>query len=167
MDDIISLIVVFIIYLVAASSGKKKKKKKQRGMQRSFEQMQRSYEQLQRMAGEGKPAQQAPRGEIPAYAPTISAAPPRPQARTEEPCHDVKGMHLHEVTQAQMLDAQEGEDPCHAGEAEPASAPEAYADEAELERRALAQDVLRGVIMSEVLTRPCERRAMQRNGRRA
>lgn len=56
----------------------------------------------------------------------------------------------------------EGEDRCHpAPERKQARAAE---PEPEAAPGDLAQDVLRGVIMSEILTRPCERRARNRQG---
>ena len=83
-------------------------------------------------------------------------------AAAAQPCNQQR-MHLHEVSGEQMQHAAEGEDPCHVGDAreecviEPASQ-----DETSVQ---LEQDILRGIIMSEILTRPCERMAMRR-GRR-
>ena len=58
----------------------------------------------------------------------------------------------------------EGEDPCHpAPKREQVQADgQAQEPEQETEPDALAQDVLRGIVMSEILTRPCERRARKR-----
>ena len=73
--------------------------------------------------------------------------------------------------------AAEGEDPCHAGSAP--DAPEtadmdnmqdmdsAYAYDPQQDKQALMQDMLRGVIMSEILTRPCDRMATKRTNRRS
>ena len=63
-----------------------------------------------------------------------------------------------------MEQAGEGEDPCHAGGAPKRPEPdEAYEPTEEEARRAAFQsDVLRGVIMSEILTRPGERAAVRR-----
>ena len=63
-----------------------------------------------------------------------------------------------------MEQAGEGEDPCHAGAAPKRPEPdEAYEPTKEEARRAAFQsDVLRGVIMSEILTRPGERAAVKR-----
>ena len=60
----------------------------------------------------------------------------------------------------------EGEDPCHpAPKCEQVQADrQAREPEQETEPDALAQDVLRGIVMSEILTRPCERRARNRQG---
>ena len=67
---------------------------------------------------------------------------------------------------AQSAPASEGDDPCHPAPKRERTQEDrqAHEPEQEMEPNALAQDVLRGVIMSEILTRPCERRA--RNGRR-
>ena len=64
----------------------------------------------------------------------------------------------------EMEQAGEGEDPCHAGAAPKRPEPdEAYEPTEEEARRAAFQsDVLRGVIMSEILTRPGERAAVRR-----
>ena len=68
-----------------------------------------------------------------------------------------------------MYDAAEGEDPCHRGDAraqEDAHPDTAFSyDEQEQMNSALAQDVLRGVIMSEILKRPSSRTAIRRNER--
>ena len=42
----------------------------------------------------------------------------------------------------------------------------AYAYDPQQEKQALMQDMLRGVIMSEILTRPCDRMATKRTNRR-
>lgn len=174
MDDIISLILVFLIYAVAAASGKKKKNKRRR-QERTFDQMRDSAQQS------GWP-QQASRSE--------SVQEPRPvkpepvhvkgtQMQADaagkrgagEFCHQTASLHLHEVTQAQMQAAGEGEDPCHAGgeemfSPEPDEGQEgAYLFERQAGTQDLSQDVLRGIIMSEILDRPCQRRVMRRNGR--
>jgi len=69
------------------------------------------------------------------------------------------------VSDDQMLHAAEGEDPCHAGGVQSAVVLQEseIADETQQD---LAQNVLRSVIMSEVLMRPNERRALQRSRQR-
>lgn len=91
----------------------------------------------------------------------------------DDPCEDEPepSIHLHHVDEQTMEQAGEGEDPCHAGGA-PKRPPLDNEDEPEEldERRAAFQsDVLRGVMMSEILTRPGERAALRRmkRGRRA
>ena len=73
-------------------------------------------------------------------------------------------IHLHHADEQVMEQAGEGEDPCHAGAAPKRPEPdEAYEPTEEEARRAAFQsDVLRGVIMSEILTRPGERAAVRR-----
>ena len=63
---------------------------------------------------------------------------------------------------AQSQPVPEGEDPCHPAPKREQTAEQAHETEQETEPDALAQDVLRGVVMSEILTRPCERRARKR-----
>ena len=62
----------------------------------------------------------------------------------------------------------EGEDPCHAGGAvRPAAEREPAPDAAEhTQDNEAARELLRGVILSEILERPCERRARLQNRRR-
>ena len=73
-------------------------------------------------------------------------------------------IHLHYADEQAMEQAGEGEDPCHAGAAPKRPEPdEAYEPTEEEARRAAFQsDVLRGVIMSEILMRPGERAAVRR-----
>ena len=80
-------------------------------------------------------------------------------------------IHLHHADEQAMEQAGEGEDPCHAGAA-PKRLPLDDGDEPEAldeQHAAFQSDVLRGIIMSEVLTRPSERAALRRmkRGRRA
>lgn len=88
------------------------------------------------------------------------------QSGFDDPCdsEDAPRIHLHQADQQAMEQAGEGEDPCHAGAAPKRPEPdEAYEPAEEEARRAAFQsDVLRGVIMSEILTRPGERAAGRR-----
>ena len=84
----------------------------------------------------------------------------------DDPCEQEAEprIHLHHADEQAMEQAGEGEDPCHAGAAPKRLEPdEAYEPTEEEARRAAFQsDVLRGVIMSEILTRPGERAAVRR-----
>lgn len=88
------------------------------------------------------------------------------QSGFDDPCdsEDAPRIHLHQANQQTMEQAGEGEDPCHAGAVPKRPEPdEAYEPTEEEARRAAFQsDVLRGVIMSEILTRPGERAAVRR-----
>ena len=68
-----------------------------------------------------------------------------------------------------MEQAGEGEDPCHVGAAPERPPMDDETKETDAQRAAFESDVLRGVVMSEVLTRPSERAALRRmrRGRRA
>jgi len=153
LGDLLSLIIVFAVYLMAASSGRKKKnKRKQRDPMRSRAQGE------QRDARAARRDAQTQEGFSDVFA---QASKPLEQAKAR--C-DTRQIHLHEVTQQQLEYAGEGEDPCHAGgffaqEEERFDSSETQGDDK------LAQDVLRGVIMSEILARPHERAALRR-GRR-
>ena len=91
----------------------------------------------------------------------------------DDPCdsEDEPRIHLHQADEQTMEQAGEGEDPCHAGAApkRPSLDDEDEPMETDTRRAAFERDVLRGVIMSEVLTRPSERAALRRmkRGRRA
>lgn len=84
----------------------------------------------------------------------------------DDPCEQEAEprIHLHHADEQAMEQAGEGEDPCHAGAAPKRPEPdEAYEPTEEEARRAAFQsDVLRGVIMSEILMRPGERAAVRR-----
>ena len=144
MDDILSILLVVIFYLVATFSGNKKKarQKQKKTIQSQEIRFDSAFDE------EGQPSSE---GDV--------------HRAYEENCEQSR-IHLHEVTQHQMNEALEGEDPCHAGRA-PESQDDAMFSYDEEQRQAdgIAQDVLRGVIMSEILTRPCQRAAMKRNGR--
>ena len=84
----------------------------------------------------------------------------------DDPCEQEAEprIHLHHADEQAMEQAGEGEDPCHAG-----AAPKRLTQEEEDEsagkdeqRAAFQSDVLRGIIMSEILTRPGERAAVRR-----
>lgn len=147
MEDFPLLVLFFIIYLIAGSSRKKKSKaKSKRGPMRTSAQgeqvdMRALVRDLQTKKG-------------------FQTAFSEKKEPAELPC-DQRRIHLHEVTNEQMLFAGEGEDPCHAGgnPAEPEHELEMPAGE---ENHEFAQDVLRGVMMSEILMRPHERAAMRR-----
>lgn len=169
MDDFLSIALVVIIYLVAAlSSDKKKRAKKakrnntrtervndrrsrqaQRGFAAAFDQAQRE-EKREENRLERRQEQRAEKKDV---------FPPKAA------CSE-KRIHLHEVTQEQMSAAGEGVDPCHVVGEDGAFAMEEespiYNQQTDT-RSELAQDVLRGVIMSEILRRPHERAADKRS----
>lgn len=154
MDDILGMIVVAVIYLVAAVSGKKKKSRQKAARAKGFK---AAFDAWQAAAQETHAAM---REEAPA-----GAQPPLADA---EACQG-RPIHLHDAPQSVMRSAGEGEDPCHAGgvntaETEAPREAELYGEEPDSDAR--MQEMLRGVIMSEILTRPCERRAAERNRRR-
>ena len=93
------------------------------------------------------------------------------QSGFDDPCdsEDAPRIHLHRADQQAMEQAGEGEDPCHAGAAPERPPMDDETKETDAQRAAFESDVLRGVVMSEVLTRPSERAALRRmkRGRRA
>lgn len=153
MEDFIGIIVLVLIVL-ASASGKKKKKTGKPARQRkqaakpreaSFDQAfaKKQAEELKKQAERQAPG----------------------KAMREADC-DRRPLHLHEVTQRQMAQAGEGEDPCHAGyhmPQEPLTVDEPEAAQLDFH----AQELVRGVIMSEILKRPCERMAERHDRRRA
>ena len=148
MDDFLGILLVAVFYIFIAVSGNKKKKARN-GKQRASRTRRTVFEQAFENMEEA-PAQ---------------------TSVTQEPGEACEGkrLHLHEVTQQQFRESAEGEDPCHRGgaqEAEDVLEETAFSyDEQEQADSALAQDVLRGVIMSEILKRPSERAAIRRNER--
>ena len=154
MDDFLGAIVVFLIFILSASRSKKKKEKKQ----------QQKLERQQRRAASAQPAKNAAAGQS-----TAQASAPKPEPRAaqaamqREPDCEKRPLHLHSVSQTVMESAGEGEDPCHPG-GRPA---DAHDDVPVAQPNELAQELLRGIVVSEILTRPCDRMAMQRNRRRA
>ena len=134
MDELISVIVMVIYIIVALTSGKNKKKKAARRSARNK---------------------------------TVQFDLP---SEGSDPCHESMlpqerpSMRVQSVTQEAMHAAGEGVDPCHTIDAAP------LLEEEELDspvyrspifdpsdRETFAQDVLRGVVMSEILTRPPNR----------
>ena len=89
----------------------------------------------------------------------------------DDPCEQEAEprIHLHHADEQAMEQAGEGEDPCHAGAAPERPPMDDETRETDAQRAAFESDVLRGVVMSEVLTRPSERAALRRmkRGRRA
>ncbi|MBQ7887617.1 MAG: hypothetical protein IJ313_12115 [Clostridia bacterium] len=161
MEDFPLLLLIFIFYLIAGSSKKKKNTKHSHSKARSGPMRARSQGEQADNRAQSRDRQTMAGFET-AFAGAIDQATDKKHAPCEE-----KPIHLHEVTQAQLRDAVEGDDPCHLGGEsmlETVAADAAWSETDETQE-ALRQDVLRGVIMSEILMRPQERRAMQRSRR--
>lgn len=155
MEDFLGLIVVIAVVLLSASGSKKKKQKKQ-NRQRRRSAARFAAERERTDAGRYARDARAARGFAAAFE----------QQRMDCAAQPI---HLHDADPQAMRAAGEGEDPCHAGghnAYEQAAAPDAAASMDE-QKQALAQDVLRGVVMSEILMRPADRMALRRGGRRA
>ena len=153
MEDFIGIIVLVLIVLVSASGKKKKAEKPARQRKQAEKPRETGFEQAFARKQSEALKQQVERkatGEV----------------RREADC-DRRPLHLHEVSQQQMNAAGEGEDPCHAGyhalQEEPS--PVYEPDAALADPR--GQELVRGVIMSEILKRPCERMAERHDRRRA
>ena len=134
MRDFPILPILLILYVIAVAGGRKKKTTKQ-NRQRQI------------------PARAASR---------TQTREERPRTRTEQTAQGFSTAFARK----QSAPVPEGEDPCHpAPKCEQVQADrQAREPEQETEPDALAQDVLRGIVMSEILTRPCERRARNRQG---
>ena len=134
MRDFPILPILLILYVIAVAGGRKKKTTKQNRQQQ-------------------RPARAASR---------TQTREERPRTRTEQTAQGFSTAFARK----QSAPVPEGEDPCHpAPKCEQVQADRQVREpEQETEPDALAQDVLRGVIMSEILTRPCERRARNRQG---
>lgn len=132
MRDFPILPILLILYVIAVAGGRKKKTGKQNRQRQ-------------------RPARAASRAQT---------REERARTRTEQTAQGFSTAFARE----QSAPVPEGEDPCHpAPKREQVHADgQAQEPEQETEPGALAQDVLRGIVMSEILTRPCERRARKR-----
>lgn len=152
MDDFIGIIVLAVIYMVAAASfrkgrqGQKKKRAKREAAELREHQFDEAFQSAQAVF-------------------TAASSRKEPLSHMADADCERKPLHLHEVTQQQFAAAGEGEDPCHAGHA-PEREQSILLEETP-EPHPLADDVLRGVIMSEILQRPCDRMARRDYRRRA
>ena len=152
MEDFIGIIVVVLIALVSAS-GKKKKAEK---LARQRKQAEKPREAKLDQAFAPKQAETLKR----------QAERQAPEKAVREADCDKRPLHLHEVSQPQMAQAGEGEDPCHAGSHPLEELSSVYEPQtAQIDLR--GQELVRGVIMSEILKRPCERMAERHDRRRA
>lgn len=134
MRDFPILPILLILYVIAVAGGRKKKTTKQNRQRQ-------------------RPARAVSR---------TQTREERPRTRTEQTAQGFSTAFARK----QSAPVPEGEDPCHpAPKCEQVQADrQAREPEQETEPDALAQDVLRGIVMSEILTRPCERRARNRQG---
>lgn len=167
MDDLIVIVLIVFVMVNAVRSGKKKKQQKQAAGLSSCAKTGRSAAQKGRQAdffAAFAGSQQSGGGGTQ----TRSAQPrvTQPRAAADERLHG-PGVHLHDVTQEQMNLAQEGEDPCHAGSAPAVTVEETPQAPGNPLREAMADDLLRGVVMSEILTRPCQRQTAIRRRTKA
>ena len=152
MEDFIGIIVLVLIVLASASGKKKKTEKPARQRKQAAQPNVPRFDQAfaKRQAEELK--KQAKR-------------PALGEGMREADC-DKRPLHLHEVSQQQMAQAGEGEDPCHAGSHAPEELSSVYEPQpVQVDLR--GQELVRGVIMSEILKRPCERMAERHDRRRA
>ena len=134
MRDFPILPILLILYVIAVAGGRKKKTSKQNRQRQ-------------------RPARAASR---------TQTREERARTHTEQTAQGFSTAFARE----QSAPVPEGEDPCHPApkrEQVQADGP-MHEPEQETEPDALAQDVLRGIVMSEILTRPCERRARNRQG---
>ena len=154
MEDFIGIIVLVLIALVSAS-GKKKKKAEKPARQRRQAEKPRETRLDQAFEKKRQPARTA------ASAPQPSASAPQRETDNAD-----RSVHPHEAMQRQMAFAGEGEDPCHPEPRAPQEPSPVFAQESG-QPDPRAQELLRGVIMSEILKRPCERMAERHDRRRA
>ena len=132
MRDFPILPILLILYVIAVAGGRKKKTGKQNRQRQ-------------------RPARAAARAQT---------REERARMRTEQTAQGFSTAFARE----QSAPVPEGEDPCHpAPKREQVQTDRQVREpEQETEPDALAQEVLRGIVMSEILTRPCERRARKR-----
>ena len=164
------LVVVLIWMFVAGDSKKKQQKKKRQAASRSGPKVggrasKAAPASLFEETGPepAKPQQVRPEELKVSYAEGVDSE------EGEDPCHEdmlraarPSAVHFHPVEETEMAHAAEGEDPCHPVSGLRAQAPEEEAEDADERLQAMRRELLRGVIMREILTRPCERRAARR-----
>lgn len=165
MEDFPILLIVLIVYLIAVSGSKKKARS---GDARA----------AQRMATRSRRGrtEQTERQEKEAFHAAFAGVQDKPESKMPERAHREASPEPVRAEALNLEGIPEGEDACHPAREmpEPEEAPWLSADEAAFGltaadgaaggENALAEDVLRGIIMSEILTRPCERRARNRQG---
>lgn len=185
MDNLLGLIAIAVIYLCivlrsdkkrrAGKAGKESQAAPQRARGRGREKRRASFEQAfggeKRTGGAAPSSRSADAGPAAQRTRTLGAiaAQAAGDAFPEADCDGhAPGLHLHEATQEQLRAAGEGEDPCHAGGGvRPAPEQGSILSAAEQAQDSeAARELLRGVILSEILERPCERRARLQNRRR-
>ncbi len=137
MKDFPILLILLILYVIAASGSKKKKNKQQKRPARA----------VSRAEARRERTMQAERGFDTAFArtqrtPAFDSVRQAPVPEGEDTCHPAPERADDRMKTPESDDEQMNE---------PQTSP-------------LAQDLLRGVIMSEILTRPSERRARNRQG---
>lgn len=182
MENIL-VVILIVVYIVAASKGKGKRnagKKKHSAPGRRVDAPASPSSVLPQAAFGGKRPADGGHGRMRTQLEMDLQAAGRAnrQDEGEDPCHPARpnlqrsGMRLASAGQEAMRQAGEGEDPCHTGDAAyPEDAVARACDEAAMQRavqrqETLREDVLRGVVMSEILMRPHERAAIQRARRR-
>lgn len=188
MDEFLSIILLIVVYAIAFSAKGKEKKKKRAASatkhsrplpEEAFagqsartvaakrkKELHNSQSALQqRRAGAVKDAQAE---QLAKAAEAVQAAPALRVEQTMLPdiAPEKRGMRLVSIDQERMQAAGEGEDPCHVGAASSRGREPLQQDEERAPWRLSAEDVWRGVIMSEVLMRPQERAALRRIKRR-
>ena len=158
MGDLIGLIIVFSLYLIASSGRTKKGRKRTQSRSQNRSPMRQSAQGEQSDHRSMERDHQTHMGFDDAFVDG------RGDNHTLQKSCESKRIHLHDVKQHQLTSADEGEDPCHAGSAIEADHLD-FNILRDAEHEPFVQDVLRGVIMSEILTRPQDRAACRR-GRR-
>ncbi len=148
--ELFGFLIFVVIYLVATISEKTKKRKK------------KAEEKAKQTV---LPTQAFESGEN--EEDDLSEEQPAEEMIFDDPCkqEEQPPIHLHQVTEQQFEAAQEGEDPCHAGGAVTMRLEhhdEEHMTETDAENMRQDSEILRGVIMSEVLMRPAERAALRR-----
>ncbi len=148
--DLFGFLIFVVIYLVATISEKTKKRKK------------KAEEKAKQTV---LPTQAFESGEK--EEDDLSEEQPAEKMVFDDPCNkeEQPPIHLHQVTEQEFEAAQEGEDPCHAGGAVTMRLEhhdEEHMPETDAENMRQDSEILRGVIMSEVLMRPAERAALRR-----
>lgn len=171
MEDLLGLVVIVLYFILSAASSKKKKAQRTRAntAQRESRRAVQFEQAFERAPLSHAEQLRTHENAVQTDATRAAGMYEIPYGEGDDPCHeemlgqDRAALRARTVSQQQMDEASEGEDPCHVGGAVFGEDPD---DASAIEHSpifdtedpdAFAKDVLRGVIMSEILTRPQDR----------
>lgn len=154
MEDLVPALIVLIAGIVSAVSKAKKEQEKKAAVERHKE---AAAVRMQAAAAKKKAAAQ----EKPAPQPPSTAADdPKQVAAPTVHTHLTPDCDVHDAAGSLNFTTTEGEDPCHEDQlTDPRTAGEPAAEQSGLTFDWSGKELVRAVVMQEILTRPAQRRA--------